>query len=104
MRLCTTVMTLLVMAAASRAAAQPGDVRLPRVFVEVEASADLDSSADWQAAGVGVRLTVPLPSGLTPQLDRLMQVLNARAGPGMDRDAGAVALRWERLAPMASSS
>ena len=55
--------------------------RLPRVFVEVEASADPDSSADWQTAGIGVRLTVPLPSGLTPQLDRLMQALDARQVP-----------------------
>jgi hypothetical protein len=47
MRWCTLVMTLLSMAAASSAEAQPGDVRLPRVFVEVEASADLDSSAEW---------------------------------------------------------
>jgi hypothetical protein len=81
MRWCTLVMTLLSMAAASSAEAQPGDVRLPRVFVEVEASANLDSSAEWQAAGIGVRLTVPLPGGLSPQLDRLMQVLNARQVP-----------------------
>jgi hypothetical protein len=77
------VWTLLVftVVAAGRAEAQPPTVAMPRVFVDVANPADVQSVDDWPVGGVGVRLSVSLPDGLTPELDRVMAILGSRQIP-----------------------
>ena len=54
---------------------------VPRVFVDLSSASNLDSVREWPTTVVGARLTVPLPEGLTPDLDRVMAVLNTHQVP-----------------------
>ena len=81
MRRCSWLVALLAVLAAPRAEAQMPAAPVPRVFVEVQSPIDLDSVRDWPTTIVGARLTVTLPAGLTPELDRTMSVLSTHRVP-----------------------
>jgi hypothetical protein len=76
-----SVLAFALLGLSARADAQPSSAQVPRVFVDAAAPEEIRSADQWPAVAVGVRLTVALPDGLTPELDRLMATLASRQVP-----------------------
>lgn len=98
MRLFWSLLALALLWPAPRAAAQSTPVRLPRVFIDAASLAEIDGADRWPRDAVGVRLTVVLPGGLTPDLDRAMATLATAGIPAwvaLTLPAEAEAIQWQ---------